>query len=473
MSEIIQFGDRKYTKTIGDEGQDVYVSHFLDNEKNVLGKFVDENSYDLVVDNDADFYLPSGDISGSDELTEDRCAFKFRKNVFTLDEQKGAFKGLYDAARESFNRGNAAGPREETEETNRDWVSEFQQDILAHYERGQPKSVDGTDPIELIREKHANDEGANRGNVWLRVKLEKEFGAYKNFFPKCMDRLAKMEIAEASSYAKKIRQNFISDTTYATTMWSGIAGYYGRYPRIPYGRPTAYTEQNPDLFAECFPFARKLESEFKRLLPARWQAQKAFADRLDNKFLIGGDTTFTTITVNTTTKDRNARMACHRDQGSLNPGFSNLLTITKDGKDWDGGYLVTPEVRAAINCRPGDLLLIDNMRIIHGNSPINPPKSGLDDFLRMSLVFYFREDMDKLGSYEYESLRRKFVDTRKRDETHPNWKPFWNGVSASMWDEIEWHDYLMKNGGEEMMLNNQNELWEKFNAPKATLEGFF
>ena len=98
--------------------------------------------------------------------------------------------------------------------------------------------------------------------------------------------------------------------------------------------------------------------------------RKKFADRLDKRFLIGEDTTFTTITVNTTQSDRKARMACHRDAGSLNEGYSNLTVITKDGKDWKGGYLVTPEVRAAINVRPGDLLLIDNMRIIHGNTPI-------------------------------------------------------------------------------------------------------
>jgi len=467
MTEIIEINGRKWEKSIGNEGQDVYVAQFLETEKDVLGKFVDKDSYDILIDKDADFYLPAS-LTGSQELTEDRIAFKFRKNVFTEEEQRGAYEGLYDAAVESNNRGLAAGPRSETQGT-RDWVTGYQADILSYYEQEQPQSVIGTDPLQEIADKHKVAKDEIRGDVWLRLKVEAEFGTYKEFFPLCMDKLAGMTVKEASEYAKKLRKEFISDTSYATAIWSGIAGFYGRYPRIPYGRATAYTDHNREKFEKCYPFARKLESEFARMLPQRWTEQKKFADRLDNKFLIGEDTTFTTITVNTTSKDRNARMACHRDAGSLNEGYPNLTVATKEGKNWKGGYLVTPEVRAAINCRPGDLLLIDNMRVIHGNTPIEAPDSGEDDFLRMSLVFYFREDMDMLGSWEYESLRRQFVDDRRKDETHKLWKPFWNGVSPSMWDDQEWYDYLEKNGGREMVEKYHPNAYET----KSSLEAFF
>jgi hypothetical protein len=285
----------------------------------------------------------------------------------------------------------------------------------------------------------------------LRTKVEPEFGSYKEFFPKMMDKLASMSIEEASAYAKNVRKEMISSTNYATAIWSGIAGFYGRYPRIPYGRATAYTDHHREEFEKCYPFARRLDKVFRELLPSRYGSQKGFADQLDNKFLIGEDTTFTTITVNTTTSDRNARMACHRDAGSLNEGFSNLTVISDGKKDWKGGYLVTPEVRAAINVRPGDLLLIDNMRIIHGNTPIEAPDSGVDDLLRMSLVFYFREDMMKLGSWDYEHLRRDYVDDRRKNEDHRLWRPYWNGVSPSMWGEEEWYDYLTQRGGEDML----------------------
>jgi hypothetical protein len=190
---------------------------------------------------------------------------------------------------------------------------------------------------------------------------------------------------------------------------------------------------------------------------------------MDPKFLIGEDTTFTTITVNTTTKDRNARMACHRDSGSLNEGFSNLTVISDGKKDWKGGMLVCPEVRAAINIRPGDLLLVDNMRVMHANTPIEAPDSGEDDLMRMSLVFYFREDMLKLGTWEYEHLRRAYVDSRRLNEEHKLWRPYWNGVSPSMWDDNEWYDWLTDNGGEEMTRKYHPESFDV----AGTLDEFF
>jgi hypothetical protein len=162
-------------------------------------------------------------------------------------------------------------------------------------------------------------------------------------------------------------------------------------------------------------------------------------------------------------------MASHRDAGSLNEGYSNLTVVTKEGKNWKGGYLVAPEVRAAINVRPGDLLLIDNMRVIHANTPIEAPDSGDDDFLRMSLVFYFREDMLQLGSYEYEKLRRQFVDDRRMNQHHVLWRPYWNGVSPKMWESEEWYQYLEFHGGLEMLKEYHPEAVEV----KSTLEDFF
>jgi hypothetical protein len=87
LMETIEINGRKWDKFKGDEGQDVYVAHFLENEEDVLGKYVDDTSYDILVESDADFYMPAT-MTGSQELTEDRIAFKFRKNVFTDEEQR-------------------------------------------------------------------------------------------------------------------------------------------------------------------------------------------------------------------------------------------------------------------------------------------------------------------------------------------------------------------------------------------------
>jgi len=464
--ETLEINGHKWKKFKGDEGQDVYVSLTPIDQNKLVGKYVDSSFYDILVENDTDFYISPPSVTGEVELTEDNVAFKFRKNVFTNDEQLGAVEGLYDAAVESNNRGMAAGPREEKSGA-RDWVTPFQMDILDYYIKGKVESVDGSDRIQDIIEEHKNIKYETRGSVWLRTKVEESYGDYSSFFPNLMEELSKMTLEQSQKVAKKIKETFISDTSYATAIWSGIAGFYGRYPRIPYGRATSYVDHNREKFEKSYPFARKLEAEFKRMMPVRWGRQNAYAQKLDKKFLIGEDTTFTTITVNTTTKDRNARMACHRDAGSLNPGFSNLTVVTKDGKDWKGGYLVTPEVRAAINIRPGDLLLIDNMRIIHGNTPIEAPDSGDDDMMRMSLVYYFREDMENLGSWEYETTRRNFVDDRRKNKEHPLWKEFWNGVSPGMWLEEEWYEYLESKMGLDALLEYHPE------SQKTSLEGFF
>ena len=71
----------------------------------------------------------------------------------------------------------------------------------------------------------------------------------------------------AAEDADRTQKLFISDTTYANQVNSGIAGFYDRYPRIPYGRETSYTAKNPELFSKCFPFMTKLSGKFSELMP--------------------------------------------------------------------------------------------------------------------------------------------------------------------------------------------------------------
>jgi len=84
-------------------------------------------------------------------------------------------------------------------------------------------------------------------------------------------------------------------------------------------------------------------------------------------------------------------------------------------------------------------------------------------------VYYFREDMDGLGSWDYEMTRRQFVDDRRLNKEHPLWKEYWNGVSPGMWSEQEWYDYLTSKMGEDTLRQYHPEALEV----KSTLEGFF
>jgi len=267
-------------------------------------------------------------------------AFKFRKGVYTAEEQLGAYEGLIKGATESQNRGLAAGPKTDTC-GGRDWVTDWQMAVLDAMSHPSA-TLDGSDPVQtLIDEKASFKAESTRGLVWLRNKITARLEPneeYEGFFDTWLAKTGKLSREEQIKQAKEMT-DCISGTTYATVVNSGIAGFFDRYPRIPYGRMCAYNWKNPELFEKAFPYFRKLDKFFKDLLPQRYGVQKEYSDRLDKRFRVAEDTVFTTITIN-----KNFRTAAHRDAGDLAEGYSNLGVVT-NGKDYRGGYLVLPEFR--------------------------------------------------------------------------------------------------------------------------------
>ena len=416
--------------------------------EHLLGQFLDESHFDIVINEDTDCYL------GSEH--EDNIAFKFRKNYFSKQEQDDAYAGLREAATPTQNRGLAAGPKGE-KCGGREWVTEFQLHVLDFFKK-QPENsvipVNVKEEIESIRTKYENAE-SSRGLVWLSAKVkEDEFD-----FDKWLQRVAEMSVKERKEEARGVEETYISDTTYANVVLSGIAGWFDRYPRIPYGRATAYTQNSYDKFKLSFPFLQTLDRGFAELLPQRHSAQRAAADKIDPAFLVPG-TVFTTITVNKT-----FRTAAHRDAGDFTSGLSNLLVLSNNG-NYSGGYLVLPEVRIAINVRPGDLLLVNNHECMHGNTPIEIHDEVAE---RISLVCYLREKMLELGSKEYEDHRFNYVEQRRKNKEHPLQRRLWNGISEGMWSEKEWYDYLERVGGREMVEKYHPEAYKK----ESTLEDMF
>jgi hypothetical protein len=411
---------------------EVLVRKKIDSEE-TLGQFISNEYYDRVLNENADLYAES--LDGS--MNEENIIFKYRKNVFTKEEQDAAYAGLREAAVESQNRGLAAGPRGDilgaTGRGGRDWVTEFHQDILEFLLRAENAIVDDNS-IESIRLMHqsSSKKEETRGQVWLRSEVCKHYPEYHGWFDKWLDDVEKMPRAMQIQEATFVVKNYISETNYAQSVMSGIAGYFDRYPRIPYGRETSYTEKNREKFALSYPYLQKLNSQFRELIPGRWKAQNEQANRLDDRFRIDG-TVFTTLTVN-----HNWRTACHRDAGDLTTGFSNICGVTgPEGKGWRGGQFILPEYRIAINLQPGDMLLVNNHAGIHGNDELIG-----DDNDRMTIVAYFREKMTELKSWDYENLRKQFVDERRLNKDHHLQRPLWNGVSAGMWEDQEWYDYM-------------------------------
>ena len=441
--------------------------------EHILGQFVDESHYDILVEEDTDCYLPSecspmeqagcneqdcADCSVRNTKDESKIAFKFRKNFFSKKEQEAAYAGLREAATPSQNRGIAAGPRGEKLQ-GRDWVTAEQLKILDFLTKLDSNSLfKVTDAeINLQREK-ARQKPENRGMVWLNTEVDKH-----NFhFEPWLKSALKKTSAELQKEARWVRDTLISDTSYANTVNSGIAGWFDRYPRIPYGRATSYTQNHYDKFQMAFPFLQSLSRGFEELLPWRYNNQMEAARKLDSRFLVPG-TPFTTVTVNKT-----FRTACHRDAGDFSDGLSNLLVLSNNG-NYSGGYLVFPEVRVAVNVRPGDLLLVNNHEVIHGNTPIVTHDEIAE---RISLVCYFREKMLELGDYEYENLRYQFVESRRLNKEHPLHKDrhLWNGVNEGMWESDEWFDYLVAQGGDNLK-RGKNDKYRK--QKEFTLEDLF
>jgi len=405
--------------------------------EHLLGQFLDESHFDTIIEEDTDCYFQSED--------ENNIAFKFRKNYFSKEQQEAAYAGLREAATQTQNRGLAAGPKGE-KCGGREWVTEFQLRVLDFIKKEPENAViaiNVKEEIERLREMYTDTESA-RGMVWLNSKVKED-----NFdFESWLKKVVKMSVKERKEEALGVSETYISDTSYANVVFSGIAGWFDRYPRIPYGRATAYTQHSYDKFKLSFPFLQTLDRGFAEA-----------ANKIDPAFLVP-ETVFTTITVNKT-----FRTAAHRDAGDFSNGLSNLLVLSNNG-NYTGGYLILPEVRIAVNVRPGDLLLVNNHEYIHGNTPIELQDDVAE---RISLVCYLREKMLELGSKEYEDHRFNYVESRRKNKEHRLQRRLWNGISEGMWDEQEWYDYLERNGGREMVQKYHPKAYEKI----STLEDLF
>jgi hypothetical protein len=422
----------------------------------LLGKFIDESHYDHLIEEDTDVYMPPQ--FGEDPISEKRIVLKFRKNYFSKEQQDAAYAGLREAAIRTENRGLASGIKDGIVATSegREWVTNYQQEMMDTLLKNRNSALDDEDVIDSVRAKYPREVdkkmagGGGKNNVWVISRFRGKFD-----FEAWLESIKPMNRQDRAKETEEVMK-MVSTTTYGTAVNSGIAGWFDRYPRIPYGRATSYTRDNFEKFQMAYPFLQTLAKGFKELLPWRYGNQMKAAEKLDPRFLVP-ETPFTTVTVNKT-----FRTAAHYDAGDLNEGLSNLLTLSNDG-NYTGGYLIAPEYRVAVNVRPGDLLLINNHEVMHGNTEIKCAEGSE----RISLVVYFREKMLELGSFEYEDTRYNFVESRRNNKEHSLWKPLWNGVSESMWDSQEWYDYLEEKLGREELLKYHPE------ANASSLADFF
>jgi len=426
----------------------------------LLGQFAEPDMYDTLLESDCDVYMP-----GATPGDESKIIAKFRKNYFSKEQQDQAYNGLRAAATPSQNRGLAAGPRDGTL-GKREWVTPLQEDLL-NYFLNPTTTLTGDDPIAEIIRKHKNtDQNENRGSVWRSEQVKQAGFVFNDWAVKT----SKLPHDQMPAEAKQVI-GMTSDTTYANQVNSGIAGWFDRYPRIPYLRECAYTKNHFEDFQKSFPFLQSLNKGFAELLPARYAAQRKFADKIDSRYFVP-ETVFTTVTVNS-----KFRTAMHYDAGDYTEGLSNLLVLSNNG-NYSGGYLVAPEYRVAFNVRPGDLLLINNHEVMHGNTEMVYHEPDAE---RVSLVCYLREGMANGGTKEYEETRYEFVESRRLNADHPLQRMRWNGISPDMFADKpleeyapakEWYEFLKgKPEGDNWLDAYHPHLKEAFEGVK--LDEFF
>ena len=445
-----------------------------------LGKFLDESNYDTLVTEDCDVYKPS---SFGDPRDESNVLLKFRKGYFQMEHCKEAYAGFKDGATASHNRGIAAGTiTDAVQKQNPDsakgrgWVTEYHMAILNYFM--QPSAIklfnDNPDTLAMVRARYEasrnkvsgtkdplafgrggnSERGADglRGYIWLEEKLKSN-----NFdFDRWADEVALKSKDDQISEARWVFEELISGTNYATPVFSGVAGYYDRYPRIPYCRATSYTAYQMDKFARGIPFIEELSQAFNDLMPVRFSNQKTAIEKIDRDYRIG-DSAYTTLTIN-----KNFRTAVHTDAGDLESGFGNLTALSENG--WEGGFLCFPEFRVAVDIRPGDMLLMD-VHELHGNTPITGVGDKPAD--RISLVAYFRENMLNCSAKKYEDLRYEFVEKCKNNKDLPFWRENFNGVFPNMFSSEYWYDYIRLRYGDEFLRDHHPEAFE------ITLDAFF
>ena len=457
--------------------------------EHMLGNFLSEDDADVLIENEAvNVYGPKG--VGQTENDETNLICGLRPKAFSPEEILEAYEGLAKGATETTNRGQSAGNDDSGIAHRRREIVDAPDDALVNWIIDSASSIEEM-TLEVINKqwehfevmyksgKLKTKQKQNRGTTWQRKKMDEEGFtdiSGRELLKKTLNEIQHLSNAEKSAKIKEFKKWYISMTETAFPVLSGIGGYYGRYPRIPYCRTTSYTAIDVGRWEKCMNYINKTDQFFKELLPNRHAIQKRVCDTIDPQLRIG-NTAFTTVTIN-----NNFRTACHRDAGDLKEGFGNLSCTGKG--EWDGGYTILPEYRVGAKLNPGDVLIMD-VHQIHGNTPIREKGSGREavftgnknnkekkvNFERISLVCYLRENMTQCGSRAYEDLRKQFVQSMIEDKTRPEHKNYthksqiWNGVFPGMWESDEWVHYLRSNGFDQEA--------DQIQPPINTIDQFF
>jgi hypothetical protein len=381
----------------------------------VEGHFLDESDYDLLIQEDTTVV----DADTGETL------LIFRKGVLndTLSSlsEMSAFDFFKKAAKHrqaNDNRGFSAGRISSwVNATDRPRLSTGQYNALM---RGKGRK--GFNSFEEFQE------CLNSGNdpspyVWLaRAYKEMDWDAF-------VSRIQGTPVDTWQEQFKEFFTVYVDAQRRANPCFSRVLGAFARTGRNPYCRLSNATLCN----AQGYEYFHPLYQEVSRLSEIAFPEKAA----LVKEGLKGADpfytlfnTMFTCITVNW-----QFRTASHFDGRNYGGGFASLTVLGKG--DYQGSYLVFPELRVAFDLRQGDILSGDTSSLLHGNTE----RTGEGE--RVSLVFFTRQDIANVcHSRSLEEARKDFYHHCKGVGLGKSSRKGWKGGFNGMYDTPEWYTFF-------------------------------
>jgi hypothetical protein len=422
------------------------------NDSELLGYYADDTFYDRLIENDCDIYLKGEKI------------LSFRKGLFPLLNSKdpGAWEYFRWAAKDLYSdsRGVVAGKELNTDMDVRVTVGvlNFFKDAMA----GKVPSVEAAREI-LSRSPDVSKNHCRVGNVKKdfpkiaeelkpveselkkktyttverEVKKIERGQILQKWFPLWLETV--WEPAEdREQVAKKAFDRYVSKQIRANKCYSNILGAMDRSARSPFCRLSFSTQKKPEEFERYKNIYRTACSALQETIPDRWQSlYSRFGNVAEPHYNLFG-TCFTTLTMNW-----NFRTAFHRDANNCEGGIAVLTAMTRG--EYEGHYLVFPQLRVAFDLRDGDFLAGDNQGLIHGNTAMIPKTPDAE---RVSFVFYSRERMPLMEDKECEGCRKDFMNYSKENlaAAHGTGHAGWNGIYEGMWKSPEWREFKASRG---------------------------
>lgn len=428
--------------------------------KDHIGYFADETNYDHLIQEDCDVYVNGVKVVAFRKSLFPKLREGSKGDPKTWEYFRWAARDLYSdqrglvAGRElttdletrvtngitNFFKKAMAGQVSSVEEALK--IASLSPDYgkltvrITEVKKDFPEIATALEPVEAeLRKKKTSEE--------RKVELKAQKGEIlSQWFPKWL-KSSWDKAADKAAEAKRADDRYISKQLRSNKCYSNVLGAFDRGARNPYGRLTMTTLKDYEGFVRHTDIYQTACAALKETLNTpenpRWdKLYERFHAVKDPHYNLFG-TVFTALTLNW-----NFRCAMHYDGNNCEGGIAVLTAMTQG--DYDGHYLVFPEIRCAFDLRDGDFIAGDNQGLIHGNTAMVPKTPDAE---RVSLVFYSRERMTLLDDMECEDCRRDFMKYAAANHTqHGKGHKTWNGVWQGMWKSPEWLEYKNQRGME-------------------------